>query len=356
MRLLSIVFAVVILFGCTPSTPVEREMSLPTSLGNPHQLLMVADKDFMESSLIDSVDYRIADVFLILPNMENKVDIDAIGSKDFQGYYKHRRNILFVESLDNNTAVARTIKNALGAEKIRRANEDASFRMATEKNRWAKGQQIIYLFAPTKAQLGDVISKYGSRVINKIYEHDLALVEASAFAGGVNDGLKGEIQRKLAFTIDIPQGYQKVSENLIDENTMWIRQETHKVGYNLILHSMPYDENSKLTKENILKIRNQLGKKYISTKISDAYMTTETQNRPYPVFKEITVGNEYGLEARGLYKMVGDYMGGAFISYMVYNPNTKMVAFVDGFLQAPAKELQKEYLLRIEAVMKTLRF
>ena len=292
----------------------------------------------------------------IVPKMENMVDMDVMKPKDFQGYAKQRRQIVFIDALDRQTPTAKAIRKALGAEKIRKAKEDKDFRMATEKNKWAKGQQIIYLFAPTMAELPETIERFSKKVIKRIYEFDEPLVKASAFAGGLNEGTIGELQAKLRIRLNIPKGYKITSDKFIDDNTMWLRQENSRIGYNLVVRTMEYNEVSKLSEANIIKIRNEIGRAYISTAIKDAYMTTEVDNRPYPVFDRTNINGNYALEARGLYKMVGDFMGGAFISYMVYNKEANKVVFMDGFLQAPAKEAHREYLLRLEMIMKTLKF
>ena len=355
IRILSILL-VAFLAGCAPNTRQERVLTLPSAIGNPHQLLLVADENFQKSDLIDSVDFHISNVFMIVPKMENMIDMDFMKPKDFQGYAKHRRQIIFIDALDRQTPSAKAIRKALGPEKIRKAKEDNTFRMASEKNKWAKGQQIIYLFAPTMEELPEVIRKFSKNVIKRVYDWDNGLVKASALAGGLNEGTIGKLQKKLGIRINIPQGYRVISDSLIDNNTMWLRQENSRIGYNLVVRTMDYTEENQLTKENIIKIRNKIGKTYISTSIDGAYMTTEVDNRPFPVFDQMSINGNYALEARGLYKMVGDFMGGAFISYMVYNKEANKIVFMDGFLQAPAKEQHREYLLRLELIMRTLKF
>lgn len=355
IRILSVLL-VAFLMSCGPNTPQERVLTLPSSIGNVHQMLVVANENFQKSGLIDSIDFHISSVYMIVPKMENMVDMDVMKPRDFQGYAKQRRHILFVDALDSQSPTAKAIRKALGPEKVRKAKEDKTFRMASEKNKWARGQQIIYLFAPTMAELPETIEKFSKKVIKKIYDFDEPLVKISAFAGGLNEGTIGQLQKKLDIRINIPKGYNITSDKLIDDNTMWLRQEGGRIGYNLMVRTMEYNEASTLSEENIIKIRNEIGKAYISTRIEDAYMTTEVKNRPFPVFNKTNINGNYALEARGLYKMKGDFMGGAFISYMVYNKEANRVVFMDGFLQAPAKEAHREYILRLELIMKTLKF
>ena len=54
IRILSILL-VAFLTSCGPNTPQERVLTLPGSIGNAHQMLLVADKDFQKSGLVDTM-------------------------------------------------------------------------------------------------------------------------------------------------------------------------------------------------------------------------------------------------------------------------------------------------------------
>lgn len=355
MRLLICLITGLLLSSCS-QTPTDATNNLPTAIGNTHQVLLVADEALMKTSLVDSIDYYISNIFKIVPNYENMLDIDVITPKEFRGYLKHRRNVLFISALDSGTPLAESVKNTLGEENVRKANELNSFRMATIKNKWAKGQEVVYLFSPTANELAEVIRKSSKKIISQFYEHDKPLVDASTFAGGLNKDAMVKVREMLGVQIEIPKGYAISSAKFIDSNTVWLRHQPRELGYNIIIRTMDYTEANQMTNENIIKIRDEIGKDYLSTRIKGSYLITEVQNAPLPVFQASKIDNQYALEARGLYKTIGDYMGGPFISYMVYDPNSKKMVFMDGFLQAPAKQQHREYMVRLESIMKTLKF
>lgn len=348
-----------ILVGSGCSQQQQKQLNLdskPSAIGNAYQTLVVSEAPVLKSDLLDSIDFDLAPPYLVVPNYESELDLDVIESKDFLGYLKQRRSIVFVGTLDGTDRTSRIIQEALGKENILKAQEDASFRFAMRKEVWADGQRVFYLFAPSRATLGEAIGKAAPAIIKAIHQNDRIIHKTSAYAGGVDNGVITKIKEKLNINIDIPKGYRIASEQVIQDSTVWLRYDAKEVGYNILIHTMPYSVDAQLKTDNLIAIRNEMGKRYVRSTNSSAYMTTELDNRPLPVFETSQIGGAYALEARGLWKMVNDYMGGPFISYMVYDPNTQRVVFIDGFIQAPAKERHRDYVERLKTIMESLTF
>ena len=81
------------------------------------------------------------------------------------------------------------------------------------------------------------------------------------------------------------------------------------------------------------------------------YVATDTN---YVEVKNIAVKGEYAFEARGLWYMKGDMMGGPFVSHArVDRPNGRVVV-VEGFVYAPEKP-KRDLMRQLEAVLYTLK-
>ena len=81
------------------------------------------------------------------------------------------------------------------------------------------------------------------------------------------------------------------------------------------------------------------------------YMTTA--DSIFVDTKNINVKNEYAFEARGLWEMEGDMMGGPFVSHArVDRPNGRVVV-VEAFIFSP-KGLKRDLMRRMEAALYTL--
>lgn len=355
---MALIFAIALL-GSSCSQKQQEKLNLdskPSAIGNAYQTLVVSEEPVLKSALLDSIDFNLAPPYLIVPNFEAQLDLDFIESKDFLGYLKHRRSVVFIGTLDGIDRTSRIIQEALGKENIIKAQEDASFRFAMRKEVWADGQRVFYVFAPTRATLADAIRDASPSIIKAIHQNDRIIHKTSAYAGGLDNGIITKIQEKLNINIGIPKGYRIASEQVIQDSTVWLRYDAKEVGYNILIHTMPYSTDAQLKTDNLIAIRNEMGKRYVRTANNGAYMTTELEKLPFPVFQTSQINGAYALEARGLWKTVNDYMGGPFISYMVYEPNTQRVVFIDGFIQAPAKERHRDYVERLKTIMESLSF
>ena len=82
------------------------------------------------------------------------------------------------------------------------------------------------------------------------------------------------------------------------------------------------------------------------------YMTTA--DSVFVDVKDINVRGEYAFEARGLWEMEGDMMGGPFVSHArVDRPNGRVVV-VEGFVYSP-KGLKRDLIRKMEASLYTLK-
>ena len=81
------------------------------------------------------------------------------------------------------------------------------------------------------------------------------------------------------------------------------------------------------------------------------YMTTA--DSIFVNVKNINVKGEYAFEARGLWEMENDMMGGPFVSHArVDRPNGRVVV-VEAFIYSP-KGLKRDLMRRMEAALYTL--
>ena len=80
------------------------------------------------------------------------------------------------------------------------------------------------------------------------------------------------------------------------------------------------------------------------------YMQTEAE---YVNVKDFVVRGEYAFEARGLWYMKNDMMGGPFVSHVrVDRPNGRIVV-VEAFVYAPEKK-KRDLIRKMEASLYTL--
>ena len=147
----------------------------------------------------------------------------------------------------------------------------------------------------------------------------------------------------------IPKKYNKVDDT---GDFVWYRY--HLNGGNsmeLLAYTVPITSEDDENGNNIVAIRNAIGKKYIPGQIEDSYMITEEAYTPH-VF-EVKLNERKAFEARGKWEVKNVYMAGPFLSYTVVDkPNNRLVV-VEGLTYAPSIN-KRDYMFELEAILKTL--
>ena len=139
-----------------------------------------------------------------------------------------------------------------------------------------------------------------------------------------------------------------------DTNSLWLRKETEYLSSNVLIHKTAYNNEDQLTKEGIKNLRDQLGKEYISTEIKNTYMRTNDVDLPM-LTNVIDLNGAYTIEARGIWDIVNDFMGGPFLSYLILNKEKNELIFIDCFVHAPCKK-KRDYMMHLEYIVESAKF
>ena len=158
----------------------------------------------------------------------------------------------------------------------------------------------------------------------------------------------------MGVNLKVPGDYFKAIYD--DETqTMWLPRDGRKgESFNILIHKLKYTDEKQLSKAGIKEIRDFLGKRFVSTTLDSTYMHIDDVNLPMFV-ETITLDDYYTLEARGIWEIVNDFMAGPFMSYLIHNPKTNELLFVDGFVYAPG-ETKRDMMQELEVIMASIDF
>lgn len=340
--------------SCTQEMREQME-GQPTAYGALNQLVVVADSSLWSSVVGDTFDYYFAAAYPILPQPEPLFDIKYYTPAQLEAAKERRelRTYIFLANLeDKDSPVTRMVTEDMGMEKIQEARNAHGYKVTLAKDKWAKGQLLVYVAGSNREALIQSIKQQYASVIQRIRKEDLNRLDAGIFLGGQNENLRKEIQLNMGIDLKVPNDYFKAMYD--EENkVMWIRKETEDLSSNIMIQVLPYTDKDQLTKEGIKGIRNMLGK-YVGSEVPGTY--TRTNDVDLPMLVDVsTFQNFYSIEARGIWEMVNDYMGGPFYGLLVLNPNNNQLYYLDGFVHAPGKN-KREFMQQLEYVIRTARF
>ena len=348
-------FIITSTFLSSCSDEINRGLKpIPNSFGELNQIIVLADDGIWESAVGDTLRYQFSGPFPILPQPEPLFDLTHFTPYELAGEPPRRelRTYLIVADLsDEESPTSKLVIQDIGVENTRKAKSDPTFNSTVGRDKWAKGQQLIYLFGYDKESLIDNLKNNFGVIAQRVKNADQKKIEQTVFQSGNDINIMEKIKSNLGIDIRIPSDY---FEAINQEDFAWLRMETEKISSNIIIQRIPYTDQSQLSKSGIKSIRDTIGRKYISTDIEGTYMKINDLDLPMYTSTK-TINGNYALEARGIWEIENDYMGGAFISYLIHNSDNDELVFLDGFVYAPGKS-KRNFIQYLEYILGTTRF
>lgn len=352
----SLLLLLLVLFSaCSEETQQQLNSQLkvmPSAYGDQNQLTVISDDDIWESDIGDTIDFYYSAPYLILPQPEPILDLRHFSTEDLakDPLRRELRAYLIIANLEDlSSPTTQFVKNIIGDVQFEKALLDPKYNLIQVKDRWAKGQLIVFQFGRNRKELIDNLKKNNPLIIDKVQEHDIPKLEATVFLDARNLELEREVFDNFGIRMRLPKAYFKA---LGDGDMYWLRDEQDNISNNIFIRRLPYTDVSQISKENIKSIRDSLGL-YVSTQIDNTYMRINDED--LPMFTKVTqVDNKYALEARGIWEIANDYMGGPFVSYLIHNPKRNELVFIDGFIHAPGED-KRNFMQYIEHILSTVQ-
>ncbi len=340
--------------SCTEEVRQQLE-GQPTAFGPMNQLVVVADSSLWTSAVGDTFDYYFAAAYPILPQPEPIFDIKYFTPQQLMNIKERRelRTYVFLADLSKtNSPLTRLVEEDMGKEKISGVMREKGYTVTVGKDKWAKGQLLVYMAGSSPEALMRSIKQQYAAIIQQIRKEDGPRLDVGIFMGGVNDTLQDYLRLQMGVNMKIPRDYFRAMYSP-EKQVMWLRKETEDVSSNIMIQVLPYTSQAQLAKEGVKILRNELGR-FVASEIPNTYMVINDVDLPM-LFHVSTYQNYYSVEARGIWEMRNDFMGGPFLSILTLNPNNNKLYLIDGFVYAPGED-KREIMQQLEYIMRTARF
>jgi len=340
--------------GCAED--VGGKLGVPTSaFGKANEITVIADQELWEGAVGDTFRQYFGSAYLILPQPEPIYDIRHYTPEDLavEPPRKELRTYILLGNLGNpESPTTRLISSDIGKENVQKALSGEGYNTKVGRDKWARGQLLIYLFSNNDAGLAETIKKNFPAASKRINDADQKQLEANTYQSGEATALRAEVKQQFGIDIHLPGDY--ISALPMEENVAWLRKETDVASSNILITKIPYTNASQLSKAGIKALRDTLGKKYVSSELKGTYM--RTNDLDLPMYTKVTsVDNKYALEARGIWEIVNDFMGGPFLSYLIHDAEKNELIFIDCFVHAPGKK-KRIYMQSLEIIIDSVRF
>ncbi|WP_455005046.1 DUF4837 family protein [Capnocytophaga gingivalis] len=304
----------------------KKEQYLPDSVGSINSLTIVMDPQLWGGVVGDSLrEYFASPVEEIAGAREPLFDIQQIPLEVFDGMTRASRNILIVST---DTRNGFDIRDSL----------------------YAKPQKVAFIIGQTTDDLISEIQKYAPKIIHTFKENEMQEVR-NRFQNTLNNTKL--IENTLGIQLSFPSLYNIVKQ---ENNFFWLERKVKNGTADILIYEVPKGKictHSNLCSEDIIQMRDSIGKRYVPGPQEGMYMITSPAFAP--TYTKTQLNGYPTIVSKGLWEVKDFILGGPFSNYIIEDPKRERCVVIEGFIAAPGTS-KRDLLFELETIIKSVRF
>ena len=304
----------------------KKEQYLPDSVGSINSLTIVMDPQLWGGVVGDSLrEYFASPVEEIAGAREPLFDIQQIPLEVFNGMTRASRNILIVST---DTRNGFDIRDSL----------------------YAKPQKVAFIIGQTTDDLISEIQKYAPKIIHTFKENEMQEVR-NRFQNTLNNTKL--IENTLGIQLSFPSLYNIVKQ---ENNFFWLERKVKNGTADILIYEVPKGKictHSNLCSEDIIQMRDSIGKRYVPGPQEGMYMITSPAFAP--TYTKTQLNGYPTIVSKGLWEVKDFILGGPFSNYIIEDPKRERCVVIEGFIAAPGTS-KRDLLFELETIIKSVKF
>ena len=266
----------------------KKEQYLPDSVGSINSLTIVMDPQLWGGVVGDSLrEYFASPVEEIAGAREPLFDIHQIPLEVFDGMTRAGRNILIVST---DTRNGFDIRDSL----------------------YAKPQKVAFIIGQTTDDLISEIQKYAPKIIRTFKENEMQEVR-NRFQNTLNNTKL--IENTLGIQLSFPSLYNIVKQ---ENNFFWLERKVKNGTADILIYEVPKGKictHSNLCSEDIIQMRDSIGKRYVPGPQEGMYMITSPAFAP--TYTKTQLNGYPTIVSKGLWEVKDFILVGPFSNYFI---------------------------------------
>jgi len=223
---------------------------------------------------------------------------------------------------------------------------------SVRNNVFAQPQTIVYVQGKDDETIIKLLQKHKNDIKEIFIDADIKFTQRIFEKNKLAENQFKTI-KNLGISLTIPTTFKLVEDT---GEFLWLRQHLlsgiAKTGSNNILvYSIPL-ENEETVGENIVAVRDSIGKKYIPGSFEGMYMITEAAYTPFTF--DVTIDGKKAYETRGKWEVKDDFMAGPFLNYSIIDKKNNRVVVFEGFTYSPSVN-KRAFVFELEAIAKSIK-
>jgi hypothetical protein len=305
----------------TEEVKLKARKSLPSSTGAKGEIIIVCPDSIWEGNAGGVIRNTLGGM---QPGTkyENWFDLFQIRERDFKEMLKRTRHLIHIIPGNHNRS-----------EHIR--------------DMYASPQEYLHISYTDKASLDSMLLPAIRESFFRFRELDMEIVRKK-WKNKVWPTPKPMKKQGIEFLF--PKSFQTTVDT---EDLMVGWASSSKADLVMFVSVRPYTPEDQINfqPDDIIKWRDSITKEHVPADAPGSYVQTETD--PAPERKLIKVGPYIAFETRGYYRSVGDFMGGSFINFTIFDEERERMIMLDGLVYAP-NEKKRGILYELEAIFRSI--
>lgn len=299
----------------------EHKVVVPNSVGNINELSVVINNELWQGKVGETIREYFAANVQGLPQQEPLFTLNHIPPKVFDGFVRKTRIFLKVQK-DNSVGVGVLVDS------------------------FAHPQTGIIISAPTDEKLIALLDKSAPKIISELKQQELD-EQRRRIDKSLNSDKK--LEETLGVSLKFPTAYRYAKST---EDFFWIRKDLANGSMEILVYEVPMDviDEGNNVIENIIKMRDSIGKKYIPGPTEGSYMITEKAYAPY--LFETKVDGKFAYLTKGTWEVENAFMAGPFINYAVRDEANNRYVILEGFIFKPAAR-KRDNMFALRAILES---
>ena len=291
---------------------------LPQSQGGRLDVLVIAKESLWQDVAGETFRKYFTKAQPGLPQPEPLFNVRQVEPHQFSDLLKRARNLVIIKKGESGFSLQRQV--------------------------YAKPQLVFRFSAPDEFELGELIAQHQEEMMEVLRRSEVEHLQKRLVK---KHHQVHEVLENHHVKLKIPVDYEleRAGENVL---VYW--KTGMKSDQGIIVHFEPLDESEALIAERIIPLRDSLTQLYIKGEKEGSYMQVE--GLIAPTFENIEIDGHFAIETRGLWRTKGDFMGGAFVNYSIFDEVNDQRIMLDGFVFAPDMS-KRNLLLELEAILRT---
>ena len=215
---------------------------------------------------------------------------------------------------------------------------------------YAKPQKVAFIIGQTTDDLISEIQKYAPKIIHTFKENEMQEVR-NRFQNTLNNTKL--IENTLGIQLSFPSLYNIVKQ---ENNFFWLERKVKNGTADILIYEVPKGKictHSNLCSEDIIQMRDSIGKRYVPGPQEGMYMITSPAFAP--TYTKTQLNGYPTIVSKGLWEVKDFILGGPFSNYIIEDPKRDRCVVIEGFIAAPGTS-KRDLLFELETIIKSVRF